>query len=246
MKNKTLVAILKTNNINQIKNNIEILIKNNILDIIIINTLHKDEYQTLFNLIKEFKNNNQNLKIGHNFKNLKPIEVFDYLINNNIYVDYIWIETTYVGINKAKAKLLKSKWEIYKKLYENSLYIGGVLYDNQIQPLNPNYTITLANNYMDIVSTTYLRNDKTLSFLKIQSFRNILKEKDLCIVNGINANNIQDLFPFIDYFFISSFYDDNFYINEKELNLVVTKFNELLQEFQEKLEKKQVEEKKQT
>lgn len=244
MKNKTLVAILKTNNINQIKNNIEILIKNNILDIIIINTFHKDEYQTLFNLITEFKNNNKSLKIGYNFKNLKTIEVFDYLINNNIYVDYIWIETTYVGINKAKAKLLKSKWKIYKELYENSLYIGGVLYDNQIQPLNPNYTITLANNYMDIVSTTYLKNDKTLSFFKIQSFRNILKEKNLCVVNGINVNNIQDFFPFIDYFFISSFYDDNFYINEKELNLVVTKFNELLQEFQEKSEKKQVEEKK--
>lgn len=243
MKKKTLIAIVKTNNINQIKNNIEILIKNNILDIIIINTLNKDEYQTLFNLIIEFKNNYQDLKIGYNFKNLESIEVFDYLINN-IYVDYIWIEITYVGINKAKAKLLKSKWKIYKELYKNSLYIGGVLYHNQIQPLNPNYSITLADNYMDIVSTTYLKNDKTLSFLKIQSFRNILKEKDLCVVNNINADNIQEFFPFIDCFFINSFYDNNLNINEKELNLVVTKFNELLQEFQEKLEKKQEAEKK--
>ena len=226
METKKIIGILKVSNIDTFNINIEILKKNNINDIILYSK--KLNHLELYNIGKELKDKNPNLKIGYNFKNLNSLNTFNYLINNKINVDYIWVENSYVGINKLKAKEIKAKWLEYKELFPEIIYIGGLLYSNQIKPLNTNYSIILASKYMDVVSTT---NDDNLDLVKIFLFKNILKEKPFCVVNNINKENIKLFFNQVNYFFLNFKYDNEIIIDK---NLILEDFNELYKIEEEK------------
>ena len=226
METKKIIGILKVSNIDTFNINTEILKKNNINDIILYskNLNHLE----LYNIGKELKDKNPNLKIGYNFKDLNSLNTFNYLINNKINVDYIWVENSYVGINKLKAKKIKDKWLEYKELFPEIIYIGGLLYSNQLKPLNTNYSILLASKYMDVVSTT---NDDNLDLVKIFLFKNILKEKPFCVVNNINKENIKLFFNQVNYFFLNFKYDNEIIIDK---NLILEDFNELYKIEEEK------------
>lgn len=229
METKKIIGILKVSNVDTFNINIEILKKNNINDIILYskNLNHLE----LYNIGKELKDKNPILKIGYNFKNLSALNTFNYLIENKINLDYIWIENTYVGTNKLKAKEIKAKWLEYKELFPEIIYIGGLLYSNQIKPLNTNYSILLASKYMEVVSTT---NDDNINLVKIFLFKNILKEKPFCVVNNINKENIKLFFNQVNYFFLNFKYDNEIIIDK---NLILDDFNELYEAYKLEEEK---------
>ena len=226
METKKIIGILKVSNVDTFNINIEILKKNNINDIILYskNLNHLE----LYNIGKELKDKNPNLKIGYNFKDLNSLNTFNYLINNKINLDYIWIENSYIGINKSKAKEIKAKWLEYKELFPEIIYIGGLLYSNQLKPLNTNYSILLASKYMEVVSTT---NDDNINLVKIFLFKNILKEKPFCVVNNINKENIKLFFSKVNYFFLNFKYENEIIIDK---NLILEDFNELYKIEEEK------------
>ena len=230
METKKIIGILKVSNIDTFNINIEILKKNNINDIILYskNLNHLE----LYNIGKELKDKNPILKIGYNFKNLSALNTFNYLIENKINRDYIWTENTYVGTNKLKAKEIKARWLEYKELFPEIIYIGGLLYSNQIKPLNTNYSILLASKYMEVVSTTY---DDNINLVKIFLFKNILKEKPFCVVNNINKENIKLFFNQVNYFFLNFKYDNEIIIDK---NLILDDFNELYEAYKLEEEKK--------
>ena len=226
METKKIIGILKVSNVDTFNINIEILKKNNINDIILYSK--NINHLELYNVGKELKDKNQNLKIGYNFKDLNSLNTFNYLINNKINLDYIWIENSYIGINKSKAKEIKAKWLEYKEIFPEIIYIGGLLYSNQIKPLNTNYSILLASKYMEVVSTT---NDDNINLVKIFLFKNILKEKPFCVVNNINKENIKLFFNQVNYFFLNFKYDNEIIIDK---NLILEDFNELYKIEEEK------------
>lgn len=162
--------------------------------------LIKDEFPTLF--------------IGINALIFILIKFFD-VFND---VDAIWCDDSGIPDN----------YSIYQNahLLNKAEFFGGVAFKYQSIVSNLEEAVTIANNIMDVVTTSGDGTGRHADVNKIKTMKSFCLKR-LGIASGITNENINTYLPDVDDFLVSTGINDDFYkFNSEKLNLMAnTIFN---------------------
>lgn len=181
----------------------------------------KYKYFQLISLAKKLKEIEPDLWIGLNFLDLGE-DTFDNVSFFNDIIDAIWIDNSYIGVDKKKSDKLFKSWQ---KSCFKGIYFGGVAFKYCKQPDNLLNATLEACNSMDIITTSGLATGIAADINKIKTMKDAAGNKSLALASGIKSSNIKEYKEFVDYFLVASSIEDSFG------NISTIKLNELIEAF---------------
>jgi hypothetical protein len=223
---KLIIPIIYYKKKEDVLRNVDFCIKANVDGIILATTKHISD-EDFLDLGKEIKSCYNNLWIGYNFIDKKPLEVFDFLTQYNIKIDGIIIENSMNGVYEYKEQAIElyEEYNYYKqKVKKDIVYIGGVglkkfkIPENFFSAIH-NYSM----NKLDVVmiDNTNIEEVKIASVATQKSYINKEDKIPLAILdtpfidknnrknnilktNMITLLNIKDLLEFVDILIVSN------------------------------------------
>ena len=208
--NKVLIPVIHVADEEQVLKNIEICFNYDIKQVFLINHSSNINYHQLLNIGKSVKSKYPTLWLGMNFLDLNGASVFSFLKDSKDYINGIWIDNSYVGLNifQKKADELLRAWD--KSNYPG-LYFGGFAFKGQTQPVNLADAAQCAVGKMDIITTSWSATGVAADIDKIKTIRQNIGDSLLAIASGITYENIDNYLPYVDLFLVSSGISKDFY-----------------------------------
>ena len=146
--------------------------------------------------------------LGVNLLDLPAAEVFQHLSPQ---VAGVWVDNGEIderlehqlaAENILNAKMA-SRWD--------GLYFGGVAFKYQRPVAFSGMAAAIAQNYIDVVTTSGPGTGESASVEKIRSMKEAIAPNPLAIASGITPENVRDYLPWVDYFLVATGISRDFY-----------------------------------
>ena len=222
------VIHVESKDMSLIMKNVDICTRNRIKAIWLIShsaLTHND----LIDISKEIKKKYPTLWIGCNFLDFyNDTKVFSAV--DHKFIDGIWIDNTYLGVDSVKAEKLYNDW-IQSEF--KGLYFGGFAFKYCEQPKDYSIIPEIINK-LEILTTSGNGTGEQPSLEKIKKIRSYIPECDstynkIAVASGISFENIKEYISYVDYFIVSSSIEDSFgVLNEekvRELSDFILEYN---------------------
>ncbi len=146
--------------------------------------------------------------IGVNCLDLPAAEVFQHLTPQ---VAGVWADNGEIDEHATKQTAAEQILEAKTATGWNGLYFGGVAFKYQKLVDDAARAADIAQNFMDVVTTSGPATGKRASTSKIKMMKEAIGDKPLAIASGVTIENVAAYLPYVDYFFVATGISQNFY-----------------------------------
>lgn len=146
--------------------------------------------------------------LGVNCLDLTAVDVFQHL---NPAVKGVWVDNGEID-ERLNSQLAAEKiYQAKERSGWNGLYFGGVAFKYQRPVENCALAATIAQTYMDVVTTSGAGTGKAAGVDKIREMKQAIAPKPLAIASGITPKNGTAFLPWVDYFLVATGISTDFY-----------------------------------
>lgn len=146
--------------------------------------------------------------IGVNCLDLLAAEVFQYLTPQ---VAGVWADNGEIDEHVSKQTSAERILDAKTKSGWDGLYFGGVAFKYQKPVDDAGRAAEIAQNYMDVVTTSGPATGHRASTTKIKLMKEAIGNRPLAIASGITVENVAAYLPFVDYFLVATGISQSFY-----------------------------------
>ena len=139
--------------------------------------------------------------IGLNLLNISPQETFEIIPSKT---SGIWVDNALIDENQTKQGDAQIILKTQQKNQWKGLYFGGIAFKYQRPIEDLTTAVQIAQNYMDIITTSGVATGKAAELQKIQTMKKALGDFPLAIASGITPNNIERYLPYSDCYLVAT------------------------------------------
>jgi len=184
-----LLPVIHCETVEQTLYNCDMCFRNKICGVWLI--CHSAKYPELIRIIGKVREKYPSGKywIGANFLDLYPQKIHKILSDNEVELDGIWIDNSYINDEEEFQNIPELMRMTRFKFGWKGLYFGGTAFKYQSQPKNLAKCVTLAKDYMDVVCTSGSGTGRAMSVEKAVVFEKYCKGVPVAVASGLSVGN---------------------------------------------------------
>lgn len=166
---------------------------------------HDFPYTQFLPIIRHVRQQLPDFWIGVNFLAVTGIGAFPVLAelsDNGCRVDAYWADDARIDESRSTDDQIEAKniQQTRNDCGWNGLYFGGTAFKKQreVHPDDYRKSATIAQNYMDVVTTSGIATGHSADHSKMQIFRDACGDSPVALASGVTPENIMDYRPWVD------------------------------------------------